>query len=432
MRLRESLRAALPHGAILEGDAARPFGRYGGALPQVWAPGDAGELAACMRIATATGASVLPAGRGLRLGWGRPPERCDVIVSTCRLQRIRAHEPADMTLVVESGATLAQVREHLQANGQRLPIDPPFADQTTVGGLIATDVFGPLRAAHGKVRDSLIGLRAVLADGTEIKAGGRVVKNVAGYDLMKLFSGSFGTLGVIVEASFKLKPSPPSSSAGAWRQSNLEGLLAAAAPLRRLSFPLAMARVIAGDAEPLGADDAAVLVLTLEGSAAEIEAQRRELEATIPAASVEWLDDTSAGRLTDAARDAQAWGTGRDDLVGVRLSLPGESMRIVVPQALQSIRATGATVLAAGDIQSGTVFLRIHGPSDHQVATLIAALRDQACGAGGSAVVDDVPARLADRVDPWGEVAGLALMRGVKAALDPGRLLSPGRFVGGI
>ena len=142
------------------------------------------------------------------LGCGNLLQRYDVALSTRRLARILAHEAADMTVTVEAGATLAAVNAALEPARQRLPLDPPHPEHTTIGAAIATDASGPLRLSQGKVRDLLIGIKVVLADGTLIKGGGRVVKNVAGYDLMKLFTGSFGTLGAVVEATFRLRPRP--------------------------------------------------------------------------------------------------------------------------------------------------------------------------------------------------------------------------------
>jgi len=176
--------------------------------PYVALPTTIDELARCVAAAHAADLAVIPAGNGSQLHVGRAPTRYDLALSTQKLTRVLAHEAADMTVTVEAGITLAQLNALLASAGQRLPLDPPHPELTTIGGLIATDACGPLRLAHGKVRDLLIGVTVVLADGTPTHGGGRVVKNVAGYDLMKLFTGSFGTLGIVVEATFKLRPLP--------------------------------------------------------------------------------------------------------------------------------------------------------------------------------------------------------------------------------
>jgi len=168
-------------------------------------PSTAEDLSRCVAAADAAGLALIPAGNGTQLHIGHAPQRYDVALSTRRLRRIVAHEAADMTVSVEAGLTLAELNAALAAAGQRLPLDPPYPEHTTIGALIATDACGPLRLSQGKVRDLLIGVTVVLADGSVVKGGGRVVKNVAGYDLMKLFTGSFGTLGIVTEATFKIR-----------------------------------------------------------------------------------------------------------------------------------------------------------------------------------------------------------------------------------
>ena len=187
-------------------DAASQFTIDGCTPERIVCPASIDELAQCAASAHAANLAVIPVGNGTQLHVGRAPTRYDVALSTQRLNRILAHEAADMTVTVEAGITLADLNAALAPAGQRLPLDPPHPERTTIGALIATDACGPLRLSQGKVRDLLIGITVVLADGTLVHGGGRVVKNVAGYDLMKLFTGSFGTLGIIVEATFKLRP----------------------------------------------------------------------------------------------------------------------------------------------------------------------------------------------------------------------------------
>ena len=194
----ESAARLLEPGAVVSGDASGAFAVDGRTPQDVAFPATIDEVARCAAAAHAADLAVIPVGNGTQLHIGRPPRRYDLALSTQRLNRILAHEAADMTVTVEAGITLAQLNTALATAGQRLPIDPPHPERTTIGALIATDASGPLRLSQGKVRDLLIGITVVLADGTLVHGGGRVVKNVAGYDLMKLFTGSFGTLGIIV------------------------------------------------------------------------------------------------------------------------------------------------------------------------------------------------------------------------------------------
>ena len=174
-------------------------------------PTNAGEVAAAMRRASDARQSIVIRGAGTKSGWGRPGGRVDAVLDMGRMNRILMHEHGDMTATIEAGATLRDVNQTLAAHRQTLPLDPPFADRATIGGLLATNDSGPLRHRYGTPRDLVIGIQLATTDGVLSKAGGVVVKNVAGYDLSKLVTGSFGSLAAIVSATFKLAPLPTAS-----------------------------------------------------------------------------------------------------------------------------------------------------------------------------------------------------------------------------
>ncbi|MES2462192.1 MAG: FAD-binding oxidoreductase, partial [Armatimonadota bacterium] len=171
------------------------------------------ELAGIVAQADTDGQSVIPWGGGTGQNYGYPPLRADILLDLSQFRRILAHEPGDLTVTVEPGVTLADVQATLAEKNQFLPLDPPYGDRATLGGIIATDAFGPSRVGYGGVRDWLIGLTVVDAQGRVVKGGGKVVKNVTGYDLPKLHVGALGTLGVIVEATFKVAPKPEATRA---------------------------------------------------------------------------------------------------------------------------------------------------------------------------------------------------------------------------
>jgi len=180
-----------------------------GIVPQAVAlPGTVEEVAEVMRLAHREGAAVIPWGGGTGMGLGNLPRRYDIALSLTRLNAVVEHEPADLTATVLAGRTLADLQDHLSSVGQFLPLDPPSPAEATIGGILAANAAGPARHAHGTARDLVLGLRFVQADGRVIKAGGKVVKNVAGYDMCRLLIGSLGTLGIIVEACFRLTPLP--------------------------------------------------------------------------------------------------------------------------------------------------------------------------------------------------------------------------------
>ncbi|MYI93032.1 FAD-binding oxidoreductase, partial [Candidatus Poribacteria bacterium] len=179
-------------------------------LPKVViVPADKSEMQDVLRIASERNVSVIPAGSGSKLSIGNVVPEIGIVMSTKRLNKVIEYEPADLTVTVESGIRLSDLQKELAVHRQYLPLNPPYADNCTIGGIVATNSSGPLRLQHGTARNLVLGLHVMLANGTVVKSGGKVVKNVAGYDLNKLYIGSYGTLGIITEVSLKLSPIPP-------------------------------------------------------------------------------------------------------------------------------------------------------------------------------------------------------------------------------
>src|ERR1700732_1311620 len=192
--------------------AAGPVDGVAGIQPQmVLEPGSETELAAALRWADATGLGVVPRGGGTKTCWGNPPVRADLILSTARLNRVIEYAWADLTVSVEAGCTIQILQNALAEHGQRIAVDPLWPERATVGGILSTNESGSLRIRYGALRDLVIGVTIALPDGTLASSGGKVVKNVAGYDLPKLVTGAFGTLAVITRAVFRLHPLPRNS-----------------------------------------------------------------------------------------------------------------------------------------------------------------------------------------------------------------------------
>src|SRR2546429_2584247 len=192
--------------------AATAADAVAGAQPKlVIEPGTERELAEILRLSNEAGLAVIPRGGGTKLGWGNSPARADVILSTARMTEIIEHAWADLTVTVEAGCTIQRLQETLGQHGQRLALDPLWPEKATVGGVLSTNDSGALRLRFGALRDLIIGVTIALPDGTLASSGGKVVKNVAGYDLPKLVTGAFGTLGVITRAVFRLHPLPLNS-----------------------------------------------------------------------------------------------------------------------------------------------------------------------------------------------------------------------------
>jgi FAD/FMN-containing dehydrogenases len=207
MNLIEKLRTALPPDTVQDDDPTLETFSVQGVRPLcVVTPGNVEELQATLRIAAGRRAALAAWGGGTQQLIGAPPTRLDLVVRTTRLNRVLAHTPDDLTISVEAGMTFGALRTYLAHHGQMLALDPPLPDRATIGGLIATATDGPRRLGYGTLRDALIGIAVVEVGGRLSRGGGMVVKNVSGFDMMKLYLGSFCTLAVIASANFKLLP----------------------------------------------------------------------------------------------------------------------------------------------------------------------------------------------------------------------------------
>lgn len=409
--------------ACVDGDASVGAYAVDGSLPAVVvAPGSEGELASTFSEANAAGLSAVAFGGGAHMSIGNAPEAYDIAVALRRLDRVVAHEPADLTVTVEAGANLAELERMLTEHNQFLPLDPPGAP-ATAGGLIAANLFGPLRHAHGTARDWLIGIRVVHADGAISKAGGRVVKNVTGYELTKLYTGSLGTLGVISEATFKLAPLPPvrrtisCTTHSAHAAATLlfaardAGLSIEAAEL--LSPPAAFA--VLGDARWSA-------LLRLGGMRGGVERSMRELASYVTGLN---------GSIDDVADDAwQRWYTAfAPERLSLRISVPPTS----VPEAVEVLdrRFAGAAAMLSATVAAGVVRAKLSPSAEQRAPTLVDRARDIAEAQGGYVVVDAAPPSYKREHDVFGPLRpDFAIMKRLKDEFDPTRTLAPGRFVG--
>ncbi|GAC1315410.1 MAG: FAD-binding oxidoreductase [Chloroflexota bacterium] len=387
-------------------------------------PTAADELASILRDADAAGEIVAPVGGGTQLDLGMPPRRVDIAVETTALNRVVEYEPADLTVTVEAGMRFADLQTVLNEQGQFLALDPPVDEAATIGGVIATNVSGPLRFSSGTARDLVIGTRVANTDGTVTRAGGRVVKNVAGYDLNKLYIGSLGTLGVTVELSFKLAPLPPSTATVVGTFESIDAVRAAvAAVVRSPLSPLAIE--VLGPGATL-ADDRTCLVFRVGGYAPAVERQVRDLGALIDAHAGQRADiaDSAWEDLARMRRDAQA-----RPLV-VKATAPLSLSTTLVEQLARELGPLNPTVWAhAGN---GVAYAACDAPES---ADALKTLRKRISGLSENAalVVHRCPTALKSDLDVWGDPgASVGLMRAIKAKLDPHNTLNPGRYVGGM
>ena len=399
-------------------------------------PADQAELAAAVREAFERGEAVYPVGGGTSLDFGLVPKNPGRGLLLERLNRVVDYPARDMTITVEAGLPLAALAELLATEGQRLPIDVPQPLRATIGGVVATSVSGPRRFGHGTMRDYVIGISAVDGRGTPFKGGGRVVKNVAGYDFCKLLTGSLGTLGVITQLTFKLKPLAEASTFLACDLPDLENadrLLAALITSR--TTPTAI-ELLAGEmwqsdlALGVGRPETPFrLVVGLEGSRAEVDWMQAQLAR-------EWAEQgVPQHRLVPAADVAGLWQrltefqTGEGAALVVKFNVLPSRVCGLTTQLFETLPDCSIQAHAA----SGIVLARLASRLADVQGLLVKQLQPAAIRAGGRAVVWANPSgEDLTRQAFWGTAGGdVEIMRAVKRQFDPNHLLNPGRFVYG-
>lgn len=383
---------------------------------KVEAPGSAEEAAEVLRVSAAEGRSVRLRGGGTKLEWGTPTTEPDAVLSTGSLGRILEHNAADLTAVIEAGVPLAAAQTTFAQEGQMLALDPPLggSDAATVGGVVATGDSGPLRNRYGAPRDLLLGMTVALSDGTVAKSGGKVIKNVAGYDLAKLFAGSFGTLGLITQVAVRLHPLPSRRVSAVGHSEDPETLQRAAISLGHSPLELESLDV-------LWRDGRGSLLARCAGVAPEPLARRAVrlmLEAGLEAETLEEGDVDLWQRQRSGQRSAEG--------ILMRVSaLPSELARVI--DAAQGVG--GSLVGRAG---LGLSWLTFDPGGIGDAVSAVEDLRHRL--APLPCVVLDSPRDVRAKVDVWGSQDGpaLELMRRVKAGFDPAGVCNPGVYVGGI
>lgn len=414
--LQESARQAVESACsrVEEGDAAD---RVDDVQPGLVAyPASTEEVAEVMRAAAAHGLAVVPRGRGTKMTWGRPPRRADVVVDVSRLDQVLDHAAGDLVVEAQAGTRLADVQEVVGSARQRLAVDETVPG-ASIGGTMATATSGPGRLATGTMRDLLIGVTVVRADGVVAKAGGRVVKNVAGYDLGKLVVGSFGTLAVVTEALFRLHPVPAA-------RRFVSVPVADPAQAHEMTQAVVHSQLVPGAVE-LDWTDGGTLTMLLEGVPEGVAGR---------AASALELLGASA---TESESAPEHWGhypwsldaRGDDRQVAMKLTFALSGLKDVLAAA----DALGTQVTLRGSTGAGVLYAALPQTTDvPAVAAAVGALRGACTRHGGALVVLDAPGAVKQAGDTWGPVPALDLMRRVKDRFDPDHRLAPGRFVGGI
>jgi len=398
---------------------ATPADAVDGVVPDLVArPTSTTEVAEVLRAAAEHRIAVVARGRGTKTTWGRPPARADLVVDLGGMDQVLDHAAGDLIVEAQAGARLADVQRAVAGEGQRLAIDETVPG-ASIGGTLAAAVSGPSRVVFGTMRDLLIGVTVVRADGVVAKAGGRVVKNVAGYDLGKLVHGSFGTLAVVTDAIFRLHPLP---AARRFVSVPVAGPDAA----HRAVHGVVHAQVVPSAVEvDLPADGSGTVTVLLEGVAEGVLGRTSTtLDLLGSGAEVSEAEPAGWARYpwdTDARGDERASG------LKLTCALSG------LAEVLEESRRVGVPVHLRGSGGAGVLYAAIPAGTDPAaVVDAVDRLRGVCIRHGGSLVVLDAPAAVKDAVDTWGPVPALDLMRRVKDQFDPHHRLAPGRFVGGI
>lgn len=389
-----------------------------GVVPRsVVEPASADELAATLASASKQRASVVIRGGGTKLGWGRTPSSVDIVLTTTRLNAVVAHERADLTATVQAGARLDEVNRALARHGQWIPIESAF-DESTIGGAIATNDSGPLRHRYGTPRDLLIGIRLALADGRLTKAGGNVVKNVAGYDIGKLMSGSHGSLAAIVSATFKLMPLPAASSTLVATFDRGEALVAALGAVTNSQLePAAIEVRTASRESPAGTR----LLLKFESTPGALAAYVQRARALMEGATFAVVAGDS---------EATLW---REHVRAPWVS-PGMIVRLAwMPASLDAVLAvvgdlSGAVADAEliGRAALGSGLLRVDADARMQ-RNVVERLRSRT-DVFRQVVVLRADPQVKQQLDVWGPLGDAgSLGASVKHALDPHGILNAGR-----
>jgi glycolate oxidase FAD binding subunit len=396
-------------------------------------PAEAEQVAGVLALAAGEGLAVAPRGSGAALDLGFPPTRLDVVLDTRDLGRVLDYKPDDLTVSAQAGATAGTLAATLRPRRQSLPIDPPGWAGRTLGGLVASNAHGPLRARYGTLRDLLLGVRFVQADGVLTWGGARVVKSVSGYDVPKLMVGALGTLGVLVELTLRLHPLPDREAS--WLVTLPSVPAAQGFVALVLDSTLEPMRLELLNEPALRACLAPPAPIAIAVSIGSVEAAIRD-----QAAHLDELARRAEGRAVSLVGDFwerydRAFTKAEGEVVLQVGALPSRIAQTLgaLGPALAALRG-GAVPLVTGCAATGSIRVVLTGLDVEDAASFVAHLREAVRDFEGSVTVQAGPQALRSMLDPWGPVppGALELMRRLRDAFDPGRVLNPGRFVGGV
>ena len=381
-------------------------------------------LAEVVAIAHKNHWSIIPCGQSSKLSWGGLPRNINFYLSTRHLNQIIDHAVEDLTVTLQAGVSLSDLQKQLQRHNQFLPIDPAYPETATLGGIVATADTGSWRERYGGVRDLLIGISFVRADGEIAKAGGRVVKNVAGYDLMKLFTGSYGTLGIITQVTFRTYPLP-SAATSVILTGNSDNLIPVAQILRNSTFTPTRADLLSPSVvEKLNLGNGCGLIVQFETIIESIEKQIQQLSAIAQSSS---LEITRLQQENEKSLWNQLKSLASPSLPENRITCKIGLLPTATRELFQQLPHQTYAIIHN---KSGLGKLILHS---EQPLSDLQTLRDYCEKNKGFLTILEAPQTIKQQIDPWGYSGNaLTLMKQLKQQFDPKNQFNPNRFVGGI
>ena len=442
IKLHDELKRIVGESGILSEEQVVPYTFDGYTPKAVVLPASVQEMQEVLQFAVKQDLSVIPAGAGTKLGIGNLPQKVDLVLATTHLNSVVEYEPADLTVTVEAGIRLKDLQTELAKHRQYLVLNPPYADRCTIGGIVAANASGSFRLRHGTARNQVLGLRVVRADGTVVKSGGKVVKNVAGYDLNKLYIGAFGTLGIITEVTLKLSPIPVRQAILTADFQNLQDAAdTGLAIVGSQTLPMFVNLFVNADPTRGGTEVSTngsnpMLVVGFGGDPETVEWQLTQCQGIVEqkgAIGVTIVEDESLQHLQEAVQEFSADNKNTETVVA-KLNLKRTDLAEFAAQIMDANWACDAQIMAL--IGSGVVSVNIPVASDtdyQSLADALTQLRQTARSKQGNLIIEVAPPELKRHIDVWGSVEGtLGLMKQIKAELDPTGLLNPGRFISSI
>lgn len=396
------------------------------------------EISAILAYANTNNHSVFITGGGTKRGYGGMLEKADILLSFSRYTGIVEHNPGDMTITVKAGTSFQEIQTYLAPYKQKIPLDPFIPEHATIGGIVSANDSGPKRLGYGSARDNVIGLRMVYPDGTLIRSGGKVVKNVAGYDMNKLFIGAMGTLGVVSQVTLKLRPIAKYESIlfVSFSERNVEEIKAFAAKvLDSMIEPISLEILNPSLAGKLTNNNQYTMLISFEDVKSSVHYQENVIRSMVPdKTTLRFLSQNEAKSFWNNFYHHQPNGFTNTTITEAVLKIGVVNLNAIkiLQEAELIADACHVSIEAHGGLGTGICHMTICG-ADEDILTAIQHIRKSAMKHGGYAIVKHLPFSLRKEINVWGEKnAAHFLYEGIKQKIDPNRILNKNRYIGGI